>query len=167
MDKSERDRSRAKHNKTKHHSRTQPVVRGVQNRAKWHLALSPLFATPTATSYTPPFAPLIILTSFCSPIDSAHARRARGPSTQQQRQANESPVLFYSVVLRFVGPVLVFGAPPTREQMGYRPPEPIPTTYLSAFLHRPKFYIHGLVYAVPKRPKTACAGLRRRGVKGA
>jgi hypothetical protein len=50
----------------------------------------------------------------------------------QQRQAHESPVLFYSVVLGLVGPVLAFGVPPIRERMGYRPPEPIPTTYPSA-----------------------------------
>jgi hypothetical protein len=58
----------------------------------------------------------------------------------QQRQAHESPVLFYSVVLGLVGPVLAFGVPPIREHMGYRPPEPIPTTYPSAFPHRPISY---------------------------
>jgi hypothetical protein len=53
----------------------------------------------------------------------------------QQRQAHESPVLFYSVVLGLVGPVLAFGVPPISERMGYRPPEPIPTTYPSALPH--------------------------------
>ena len=67
-------------------------------------------------------------------------------------------MLFYSVVLGFVGPVLAFGVPPILERMGYRPPEPIPTTYPSAFLHRPKSYIHGLVYAVPKRPRRHVQG---------
>ena len=51
----------------------------------------------------------------------------------QQRQAHESPVLFYSVVLGLIGPVLAFGVPPVRERLGYRPPEPIPTTYPSGF----------------------------------
>ncbi|KAF8258599.1 hypothetical protein EI94DRAFT_1621114 [Lactarius quietus] len=58
-----------------------------------------------------------------------------------QRQAHESPVLFYSVVLGFIGPVLAFGVPPIRESMGYRPPEPIPTTY-----------------PIPKRPRRPVQG---------
>ncbi|KAH9996526.1 hypothetical protein BJV77DRAFT_987515 [Russula vinacea] len=46
-----------------------------------------------------------------------------------QRQAHESPVLFYSVVLGAIGPVLAYTVPPIREHFGYRPPEPIPITY--------------------------------------
>ncbi|KAH9015916.1 hypothetical protein EDB85DRAFT_1875431 [Lactarius pseudohatsudake] len=61
--------------------------------------------------------------------------------TLQQRQAHESPVLFYSVVMGLVGPVLAFGVPPIRERMGYRPPEPIPTTY-----------------PIPKRPRRPLQG---------
>ncbi|KAN0137604.1 NADH-ubiquinone oxidoreductase [Lactarius tabidus] len=62
-----------------------------------------------------------------------------------QRQAHESPVLFYSVVLGLVGPVLAFGVPPISERMGYRPPEPIPTTYPSALPHvyRPRRPVQG------------------------
>jgi hypothetical protein len=41
-------------------------------------------------------------------------------------------VLFYSVVLGAIGPVLAFTVPPIREHLGYRPPELIPTTYPSA-----------------------------------
>ena len=41
-------------------------------------------------------------------------------------------MLFYSVVLGAIGPVLAFAVPPIRERLGYRPPEPIPTTYPSA-----------------------------------
>ena len=52
----------------------------------------------------------------------------------QQRQAHESPVLFYSVVLGSIGPVLAFTVPPIRERLGYRPPEFIPTTYPRASL---------------------------------
>jgi hypothetical protein len=78
----------------------------------------------------------------------------------QQRQAHESPVLFYSVVLGSIGPVLAFGVPPIRERMGYRPPEPIPTTYPSASLtHRPAhFFIHLLAHVVPKRPRRLVQG---------
>ena len=43
-------------------------------------------------------------------------------------------MLFYSVVLGAIGPVLAYTVPPIRERLGYRPPEPIPTTYPSAFL---------------------------------
>ncbi len=32
-----------------------------------------------------------------------------------------------------IGPVLAFTVPPIRERLGYRPPEPIPTTYPRAF----------------------------------
>ena len=38
-------------------------------------------------------------------------------------------MLFYSVVLGAVGPVLAYTVPPIREHFGYRPPEPIPITY--------------------------------------
>ena len=47
----------------------------------------------------------------------------------QQRQAHESPVLFYSVVMGAIGPVIAFTVPPIREHLGYRPAEPIPITY--------------------------------------
>jgi hypothetical protein len=88
----------------------------------------------------------------------------------QQRQAHESPVLFYSVVLGSIGPVLAFGVPPIRERLGYRPPEPIPTTYPSAFppitshtqmLTSFVFFICslvGLVVVVPKRPRRQVQG---------
>ena len=89
----------------------------------------------------------------------------------QQRQAHESPVLFYSVVLGLAGPVLAFGVPPIRERMGYRPPEPIPTTYPSTFcLHTVLtlsfFYSRLLGACSPEPSETTCAGLRGRGVKG-
>ena len=38
-------------------------------------------------------------------------------------------MLFYSVVLGAIGPVLAYTVPPIREHFGYRPPEPIPITY--------------------------------------
>ncbi|KAF9449541.1 hypothetical protein P691DRAFT_812299 [Macrolepiota fuliginosa MF-IS2] len=46
-----------------------------------------------------------------------------------QRQAHESPVIFYSVVLGTIGPVMVATIPPIREHFGYRPAEMVPTTY--------------------------------------
>ncbi|PFH52975.1 hypothetical protein AMATHDRAFT_172490 [Amanita thiersii Skay4041] len=46
-----------------------------------------------------------------------------------QRQAHESPVLFYSVVLGFIGPLMVVTIPPIRERMGYRPAEMVPTSF--------------------------------------
>jgi len=44
-------------------------------------------------------------------------------------QAHELPVLFYSVVLGAIGPVLALTVPHIHEWLGYRPPEPILTTY--------------------------------------
>ncbi|KAF9468093.1 hypothetical protein BDZ94DRAFT_1184442 [Collybia nuda] len=46
-----------------------------------------------------------------------------------QRQAHENTVIFYSVVLGTVGPVMVVAIPPIRESFGYRPAEPVPTSY--------------------------------------
>jgi hypothetical protein len=63
----------------------------------------------------------------------------------QQRQAHESPVLFYSVVMGAIGPVLAFGVPPIREHFGYRPPELIPTTYPRASFFLP-LLCHGLMF---------------------
>ena len=47
----------------------------------------------------------------------------------QQRQAHEQPVIFYSVVLGIIGPVMVLVVPPIRKSMGYKPSERPPTTY--------------------------------------
>ncbi|KAI0260608.1 hypothetical protein BC834DRAFT_925818 [Gloeopeniophorella convolvens] len=58
-----------------------------------------------------------------------------------QRQAHESPVLFYSVVMGSIGPVFAYAVPPIRESFGYRPAEPIPTTY-----------------PIPKRPRRPVQG---------
>ncbi|KAF8227315.1 hypothetical protein L208DRAFT_1297332 [Tricholoma matsutake] len=46
-----------------------------------------------------------------------------------QRQAHENTVLFYSVVLGLVGPVMVVAVPPIREHFGYKPAEMVPATY--------------------------------------
>ncbi|ETW76356.1 hypothetical protein HETIRDRAFT_52869 [Heterobasidion irregulare TC 32-1] len=46
-----------------------------------------------------------------------------------QRQAHEAPVIFYSVVIGSVGPVLAFSVPTIRQSYGWRPAEPIPITY--------------------------------------
>ncbi|KAF4571502.1 putative N19M, NADH-ubiquinone oxidoreductase 9.5 kDa subunit [Pleurotus pulmonarius] len=46
-----------------------------------------------------------------------------------QRQAHESPVIFYSCVIGAIGPVMVVTVPPIRERMGWRPAEVVPTSY--------------------------------------
>ncbi len=72
----------------------------------------------------------------------------------QQRHAHESPVIFYSLVIGFAGecderketaaeswedsvltagPALVFGVPPIRKSMGWKPAERVPTTDPSEF----------------------------------
>ena len=64
----------------------------------------------------------------------------------QQRQAHESPVLFYSVVMGTMGPVLAFGVPPIREHLGYRPSEPIPATYPRASFSPPPSLLPSLCH---------------------
>ncbi|KDR76193.1 hypothetical protein GALMADRAFT_68001 [Galerina marginata CBS 339.88] len=46
-----------------------------------------------------------------------------------QRQAHESPVIFYSVVIGAIGPLMALTVPPIRQSMGYKPAEMIPATY--------------------------------------
>ncbi|KIM84828.1 hypothetical protein PILCRDRAFT_67183 [Piloderma croceum F 1598] len=46
-----------------------------------------------------------------------------------QRQAHEQPVIFYSVVIGFIGPAMVLTVPPIRKRFGWSPAEAIPTTY--------------------------------------
>ncbi len=55
-------------------------------------------------------------------------------------------MLFYSVVLGSIGPVLAFTVPPIRERLGYRPPELIPTTYPSASPHLGFFFWKALTF---------------------
>ena len=79
-------------------------------------------------------------------------------------------MLFYSVVLGAIGPVIAFTVPSIRERFGYHPPEPIPTTYprasssLSPTLARASqmltFYISLLLGSdSPEATETAGAGL--------
>ncbi|EMD35704.1 hypothetical protein CERSUDRAFT_84814 [Gelatoporia subvermispora B] len=58
-----------------------------------------------------------------------------------QRQAHESPVIFWSCVLGAVGPAMVLVVPPIRKKLGYRKAEPIPSTY-----------------PIPRRPRRAVQG---------
>ena len=85
-------------------------------------------------------------------------------------------MLFYSVVMGAIGPALAFGVPPIREHLGYRPAEPIPTTYPRASLSPPPSLLpslcHGLRFKffdinisfsifkliVPKRPRRPVHG---------
>ncbi|KAF8581958.1 hypothetical protein K439DRAFT_189115 [Ramaria rubella] len=46
-----------------------------------------------------------------------------------QRQAHEKPVIFFSLILGCIGPVLVVTVPPVRKSMGYKPAERVPTSY--------------------------------------
>ncbi|KAH9931742.1 hypothetical protein B0H21DRAFT_781037 [Amylocystis lapponica] len=46
-----------------------------------------------------------------------------------QRQAHDSPVIFYSCVLGFMGPVMLITVPPVREKLGWKSAERVPTTY--------------------------------------
>lgn len=54
----------------------------------------------------------------------------------QQIQAHENPVLFYSVVIGCIGPVMAVTVPPIRERMGYKKAPEIPQTYPCAFMSR-------------------------------
>jgi hypothetical protein len=49
--------------------------------------------------------------------------------SDQQRQAHEQPVIFYSVVVGLIGPVMVLTVPSIRKRYGWKPAEAIPTTY--------------------------------------
>ncbi|OJT07232.1 hypothetical protein TRAPUB_1909 [Trametes pubescens] len=46
-----------------------------------------------------------------------------------QRQAHEQPVIFYSLVIGLIGPVMLITVPPIRKTLGYRYADPIPTSY--------------------------------------
>ncbi|EIW68681.1 hypothetical protein TREMEDRAFT_32065 [Tremella mesenterica DSM 1558] len=60
---------------------------------------------------------------------------------EKQRQAHESPVIFYSLVLGFVGPTMVLTVPPIRKSFGWKPAERIPTTY--PLPNRPRRSVEG------------------------
>ncbi|KAF5377357.1 hypothetical protein D9757_007986 [Collybiopsis confluens] len=45
------------------------------------------------------------------------------------RMAHEKPVMFYSVILGVIGPVLTVTVPPIRERFGYVSPPPLPSSY--------------------------------------
>ncbi|KAI0052791.1 hypothetical protein FA95DRAFT_1553059 [Auriscalpium vulgare] len=53
----------------------------------------------------------------------------RGAYRYLQRQAHEQPVIFYSVVIGAIGPVVAFGVPPIRKHFGYEAAERIPNSY--------------------------------------
>ncbi|KAF9030982.1 N19M, NADH-ubiquinone oxidoreductase 9.5 kDa subunit [Hymenopellis radicata] len=47
-----------------------------------------------------------------------------------QREAHERPVIYYSLWLGIIGPVLAVVVPPAREKLfGYKPAEHIPISY--------------------------------------
>ncbi|KAF9532624.1 hypothetical protein CPB83DRAFT_847093 [Crepidotus variabilis] len=49
--------------------------------------------------------------------------------TYLQRQAHESPVIFYSCVIGLIGPAMVLTVPPLRESWGYKSAEMVPAGY--------------------------------------
>ncbi|KDQ58192.1 hypothetical protein JAAARDRAFT_129700 [Jaapia argillacea MUCL 33604] len=53
----------------------------------------------------------------------------RGTYRYLQRQAHENPTIFFSCVLGAIGPIMVLTVPPIRWKLGWRPSEPIPTSY--------------------------------------
>ena len=71
-------------------------------------------ATPTVISCV--FLPFVPLRRFVALSDDCAAIVCFDFTTTQtqQRQAHESPVLFYSVVMGAIGPVLAFGVSPIR-----------------------------------------------------
>ena len=75
----------------------------------------------TATSYASPRRPLHLACSLTVVILLR--------LFPQQRQAHEQPVIFYSVVIGLIGPAMVITVPPVRKSLGWRPSEPIPTSY--------------------------------------
>ncbi|KAL9932190.1 hypothetical protein V8E36_008962 [Tilletia maclaganii] len=46
-----------------------------------------------------------------------------------QRSAHEQPIIFYSLVIGSIGPVLVVTVPGIRRSLGWKPAERIPTSY--------------------------------------
>ncbi|KAI0086805.1 hypothetical protein BDY19DRAFT_1092797 [Irpex rosettiformis] len=46
-----------------------------------------------------------------------------------QRQAHEQPVIYYSLILGLIGPVLLVTVPPIRQSLGWKPAERPPTSY--------------------------------------
>ncbi|KAH9939615.1 uncharacterized protein BXZ73DRAFT_43651 [Epithele typhae] len=46
-----------------------------------------------------------------------------------QRQAHEQPVIFYSLIIGSVGPIMVATVPPIRRAFGWKPTEPAPLSY--------------------------------------
>jgi len=80
---------------------------------------------------------------------------------RQQRQAHENPVIFYSVIIGSIGPVLAITVPPIRERYGYRPAEMIPTSYPCSY-KTPSRVLHvsklPFWFTVPNRPRRPTQG---------
>lgn len=80
---------------------------------------------------------------------------------RQQRQAHEQPIVFYSMVLGFIGPVMVLTVPPIRKSFGWKPAEAIPTTYpreLVSVPWWPEAVILNDALLVPKRARRPVEG---------
>ena len=82
----------------------------------------------------------------------------------QQREAHERPVIFYSLVLGAIGPVMALTVPTIRKNyFGYVQPEAIPVSYPCMSLSMPlPDIIDGLDHSTPAG-STTNGGLRRLG----
>ncbi|KAF8896383.1 hypothetical protein BD779DRAFT_582404 [Infundibulicybe gibba] len=66
------------------------------------------------------------------PLQETHCQHGIYLSTIQANlslSSHENPVIFYSIVIGAVGPVMVVAVPPIRSYFGYRPSEIVPTSY--------------------------------------
>lgn len=77
-----------------------------------------------------------LLTRPATPLVSLQLTRLNS----QQRQAHEQPVIFYSLVIGFAGPLMVPTVPAIRTKFGWKRPEPIPLTYPSASFREAVFF---------------------------
>lgn len=98
-------------------------------RPSFRLSPSPTAVTTTmATLFSPLRTSYRYLVSSPCPSTRSNWNECHF-FVQQQRQAHEQPVIFYSCVLGLIGPVMLVTVPPVRTALGYKSPEQIPTTY--------------------------------------
>jgi hypothetical protein len=129
----------------------QPPLPFSPRRPPW-LACSPL-ATCTVTWCEP----IVVLSADINQENFMPAprliRAVRPPALTldsrpllQQRQAHESPVIFYSCLIGAAGPVIMVTVPPIRKSLGYQPTPHIPTSYPREYpvLHYLLPFLHAL-----------------------
>ena len=123
-----------------------PSTRLAQRPPRWRLRSG----KRTVTSYALSWVPVPNRGSYMNP---------------QQRQAHEQPVIFYSIILGLIGPVMVVTVPPVRKSLGWRPAEPIPTSYPGEY--RPTTYtIMGRTWRLMDASCLPVPNRSRRAVQG-